>query len=74
MDLLLSIENVAGENGALVIFTCNNCPFVVGRGKKTEGWEGRYNGIISFAESLGIGTLLLIQTLLKETERTMSAL
>lgn len=55
----VSIETVAGENGALVIFTCNNCPFVVGRGKEIEGWEGRYNGIISLAAENGIGTLLV---------------
>ena len=55
----VSIESVAGENGALVIFTCNNCPFVVGRGVETEGWEGRYNDIISFAAENGIGTLLV---------------
>ena len=55
----VSIKNIAGENGALVIFTCNNCPFVVGRGTETEGWEGRYNGIISLAAESGIGTLLV---------------
>lgn len=54
----LSIEDVAKENGVLVIFTCNTCPFVVGR-KKTEGWEGRYNSIITLADSLGIGSILV---------------
>lgn len=53
-----SIEDIKGENGALVIFTCNTCPFVVGRGN-TEGWEGRYNGIIEFAESNGVGSILV---------------
>ena len=53
-----SIEDIAGQNGALVIFTCNTCPFVVGR-KKTEGWEGRYNSIITLADSLGIGSILV---------------
>ena len=53
-----SIEDINGENGALVIFTCNTCPFVVGRGD-TEGWEGRYNGIIEFAESNGVGSILV---------------
>ena len=41
----LSINDIKGENGALIIFTCNSCPFVVGRGETTEGWEGRYNGM-----------------------------
>jgi len=54
----VSIDNIKGENGALVIFTCNSCPFVVGRGE-TEGWEGRYNALIEFAAANGIGTLLV---------------
>ena len=54
-----SIETIAGENGALVIFTCNSGPFVVGRGNKIEGWEGRYNGIIELAASNGIGSILV---------------
>jgi len=55
----VSINKVNGENGALVIFTCNSCPFVVGRGETTEGWEGRYNGIIELASENGFGTLLV---------------
>ena len=54
----VSIDNIIGVNGALVIFTCNTCPFVVGRGK-TEGWEGRYNALIEFASAHGIGTILV---------------
>lgn len=56
---LVSLNDVKGENGALVIFTCNSCPFVVGRGENTEGWDGRYAGIISLAAELGFGTLLV---------------
>jgi hypothetical protein len=55
----VSITDINGENGALVIFTCNSCPFVVGRGETTEGWEGRYNGIIELASENGFGTLLV---------------
>ncbi|MBT5147209.1 MAG: redoxin family protein [Flavobacteriales bacterium] len=55
----VSITDINGENGALVIFTCNSCPFVVGRGETTEGWEGRYNGIIELAAENGFGTLLV---------------
>ena len=55
----VSINDIKGENGALVIFTCNSCPFVVGRGETTEGWEGRYNGIIELASENGFGTLLV---------------
>ena len=55
----VAIDDIAGENGALVIFTCNSCPFVVGRGENTEGWEGRYNDIIALASENGIGTILV---------------
>ena len=55
----LSINDINGENGALVIFTCNSCPFVVGRGETTEGWEGRYNEITTLASENGFGTLLV---------------
>ena len=55
----VSINDVNGEHGALLIFTCNSCPFVVGRGETTEGWEGRYNGIIELAAEKGFGTLLV---------------
>ena len=56
---LVSIEDIKKDNGALVIFTCNSCPFVVGRGETTEGWEGRYNEIIELASDNGFGTLLV---------------
>ena len=55
----VSITDINGENGSLVIFTCNSCPFVIGRGETTEGWEGRYNGIIALASENGFGTLLV---------------
>ena len=63
-----SIEDIAGENGALVIFTCNSCPFVVGRGEKVEGWEGRYNSIIELAASKGIGSILVNSNAAKRTK------
>ena len=54
-----SLVDLAGENGALVIFTCNTCPFVVGREGKSEGWEGRYNEVIAIARENGIGSVLV---------------
>ena len=54
-----SLVDLAGENGTLVIFTCNTCPFVVGREGKSEGWEGRYNEVIAFARENGIGSVLV---------------
>lgn len=54
-----SLVDMAGENGILVIFSCNTCPFVVGREGKSEGWEDRYNPLASFARAKGIGTVLV---------------
>lgn len=54
-----TLLNLKGDNGLLVIFSCNTCPFVVGNGDKTEGWEGRYNGLAELAESLNIGMVLV---------------
>lgn len=54
-----TLSNLKEANGLLVIFSCNTCPFVVGNGTKTEGWEGRYNGLAELAESLKIGMVLV---------------
>ena len=32
----LSLQNVMGENGAVVFFTCNHCPYVVGSEPRIE--------------------------------------
>ncbi|MCB0778078.1 MAG: thioredoxin family protein, partial [Flavobacteriales bacterium] len=37
----MTLQQLAKENGLLVIFSCNTCPFVVGT-DDSEGWEGRY--------------------------------
>lgn len=58
-DRMLSINDVKAENGALVIFSCNTCPFVVGNGKDSEGWEGRYSEIQRVATNNGVGMLLV---------------
>lgn len=57
-ESMLTLNDVNGENGLLVIFSCNDCPFVIGRGDK-EGWEGRYNEISSMASDSGIGMVLV---------------
>lgn len=54
-----TLSSLAGENGVLVIFSCNTCPFVVGRGDKTEGWEGRYNDVFKMASNSGFGSVLV---------------
>lgn len=54
-----TLSELNQDNGLLVIFSCNTCPFVVGNGAKTEGWEGRYNGLAELAQSLKIGMVLV---------------
>lgn len=55
----LSFKDIMSDNGLLVIFSCNTCPFVVGRGDGSEGWEGRYNMVASNAKEAGISTVLI---------------
>lgn len=54
-----SLNTLAGENGLMVVFSCNTCPFVVGREGKSEGWEGRYNEVARLAQKQGIGAVLV---------------
>ncbi|MFT4778962.1 MAG: hypothetical protein ACJAU0_000538 [Flavobacteriales bacterium] len=54
-----TLESLAGENGLLVVFSCNTCPFVVGREGKSEGWEGRYNDVYKSATKAGFGMVLV---------------
>jgi len=54
----VSLNDLKKENGLLVVFSCNTCPFVVGNGSK-EGWEGRYNGIYDFCVSNELGMVLV---------------
>ena len=50
----LSLKESAGQNGLLVIFSCNTCPFVIGS-DGSEGWEGRYPELAAFAGRFGVG-------------------
>lgn len=54
-----SLQDLAGRNGLLVIFSCNTCPFVVGAEGYGEGWEGRYAGLGSFCKENGVGMVLV---------------
>ena len=56
---MMTLESAAGPNGLLVVFSCNTCPFVVGNGTKSDGWEGRYNSTNQMAERMGIGMVLV---------------
>ena len=55
----VSLSDAAGKNGLLVIFSCNTCPFVIGNGTKTEGWEGRYPGLYDLTASVDMGMVLV---------------
>jgi hypothetical protein len=49
---VLTLGEVAGENGLLVNFSCNTCPWV-------KAWEDRYNPIAKLAEENDIGVIAL---------------
>lgn len=53
------IEELGKKNGTLIIFSCNTCPFVVGNGEKSEGWQNRYNDIKALADKSEIGFALI---------------
>lgn len=61
-----SIEKLAFENGILVVFSCNSCPFVVGN-KEMEGWQGRYNEIHDLCKRNKIGMVLVNSNEAKRT-------
>jgi peroxiredoxin len=48
----VSIAEVAGKEGTLVIFSCNHCPFV-------KAWEGRIASIGNAAKGKGIGVIVI---------------
>jgi len=48
----ISLNDVKKENGVLVIFSCNTCPFV---GK----WEGRYPDIKAWADKNKVGMIVV---------------
>ncbi len=54
-----SLNDLKKENGLLVIFSCNTCPFVVGNGEDSEGWEGRYNHLNDLATRAKVGMVLV---------------
>jgi len=56
----VSLDKIKGENGTLVIFSCNTCPFVVGQKDGSfPGWERDYNTIHKMATEKGIGVVLV---------------
>jgi hypothetical protein len=49
---LLSIGDVAGKSGTLVLFTCNHCPYA-------KAWEGRIAALANRYSRQGIGVILI---------------
>ena len=54
----LSLKDKMQGKGLLVVFSCNTCPFVIGR-EGSEGWEGRYNDVAEQAKSADVGMILI---------------
>ena len=46
------------ENGVIVVFSCNTCPFVVGS-SYFPGWENQYNALHSLAQNNDLGFVLI---------------
>jgi thioredoxin-related protein len=53
-----SLNDTKKENGLLVVFSCNTCPFVVGT-EDFPGWERQYNELHELASGLNIGMILI---------------
>lgn len=53
-----SLSAIKAENGLLVVFSCNTCPFVIGS-EGSAGWEGRYPELGTFCKANKIGFALV---------------
>jgi peroxiredoxin len=49
---MVTLEDAAMENGLVVMFTCNTCPYV-------KAWEDRFNEVSNMAKKQGIGFIAL---------------
>lgn len=54
----ITLSAIKKDNGLLVIFSCNTCPFVVGS-EGSEGWESRYASIQKICDANKIGMVLV---------------
>ncbi len=54
----ITLAGLKQDNGLLVIFSCNTCPFVVGS-EGSEGWEGRYPALGEYCQANKIGMVLV---------------
>jgi peroxiredoxin len=48
----VSIADVAGKEGTLVVFSCNHCPFV-------KAWQGRIASVGNAAKAKGVGVIVI---------------
>jgi peroxiredoxin len=48
----VSIADVAGKEGTLVVFSCNHCPFV-------KAWQGRIASVGNAAKAKGVGVIII---------------
>lgn len=53
-----TLEKLKKDNGLLVVFSCNTCPFVVGS-SDFPGWEKQYNELNTLASDAKIGMVLI---------------
>jgi len=60
-------SSVAKENGYIVIFSCNTCPYVIG-GESFPGWEKEYNLINEAALAAKLGVILVNSNTAKRDE------
>jgi hypothetical protein len=54
-----ALKDLKKNNGLLVVFSCNGCPFVVGAEGYGEGWEGRYPELQQVCDASGVGMVLV---------------
>lgn len=53
-----TLADLKGENGLIVVFSCNTCPFVVGS-ESFPGWEVQYNDLYAKAQENNLGMVLV---------------
>lgn len=60
------LETLSGENGLLIVFSCNTCPFVIGGGD-FPGWEKDYSSLYKAAEEARVKMILVNSNEAKRT-------
>ena len=63
----ITLSSIKQENGYIVIFSCNTCPFVIG-GNAFPGWEKDYNTISKWSKEAKLGIVLVNSNEAKRNE------